>query len=182
MMVLNQWRQNVWHVIVLVAVLWTAYGTAQTELATSVYTQLSEDACETVEVADKPPRATQRCPGIHGYQIRVFDEDGRMSITVIDPQGEPHPLNFWHVITPQFSHLGSVAEWRVGEKAGERVPHALIVRVYVDSAHDPSPSYLAVAKLTSSEICVTDRVPAGLDANLKARRAADEALEQECIE
>jgi hypothetical protein len=62
-------------------------------------------------------------------------------------------------------------------------PIALIVRV--NASEDPVDSsritsYLAVAKITPTEICVTDRIDPAADGNEAARRAADAAASRPC--
>jgi hypothetical protein len=42
-------------------------------------------------------------------------------------------------------------------------------------------SYLAVAKITATEICVTERISPGPKANEYARRAADAATSKPCL-
>ena len=64
------------------------------------------------------------------------------------------------------------------------VPVALIIRY--NANEDPeSPnkqtSYLAVTKITDSEICVTDKISPGANANEDARRAADAAVNKPCL-
>jgi hypothetical protein len=64
------------------------------------------------------------------------------------------------------------------------VPVALILRY--NASEDPeSPnkliSYLAVAKITTTEICVTDKILPGPKANEDARRAADAAPAKPCL-
>jgi hypothetical protein len=42
-------------------------------------------------------------------------------------------------------------------------------------------SYLAVAKITPAEICVTDKIQPGAKANEAARVAADAAVDKPCL-
>ena len=42
-------------------------------------------------------------------------------------------------------------------------------------------SYLAVTKITPTEICVTDKILSGANANEDARRAADTAATKPCL-
>jgi hypothetical protein len=114
----------------------------------------------------------------------VLDDDSRQSITVIDPKGKQHELNFWHVITGGFSSLGTKAEWRMAVKNGKRTPFALIVRI--NANEDPENpnrvrSYLSVSKLTAESICVTHKIIGGEDANEAARKAADESSNARCL-
>jgi hypothetical protein len=42
-------------------------------------------------------------------------------------------------------------------------------------------SYLAVAKITATEVCVTEKIAPGPRANEDARRAADAASNKPCL-
>ena len=148
--------------------------------AESVYTDLAPGRCKTIETHEESDGSVQRCAGVAGYELLVADDDLRQSVTVVSPGGKVHPLNYWQVITPAFSSLGEKAEWRV-ERKGRRVrPYALIVRVYASEnpeRPDEKTSYLAVAKLTGAEVCVTDKVKT----NEEARRAADASAGKPCL-
>ena len=88
------------------------------------------------------------------------------------------------VIAPGASSLGTKAEWRFISQDGKVTPVALIVRVYTQDTDSRSPrrtSYLAVAKLTPTEICVTDRIPAAATANEEARRASVVSATRACL-
>jgi hypothetical protein len=150
----------------------------------SVYTLLTSHACRTVKTGGELGGSTQRCPGVAGYSLLVEDSDERMSVTVVAPGGKQYPLEYWRVVTTAFSSVGDRAEWRV-ERQGRRVaPFALIVRV---DAHDNPDkvekftSYLAVAKITPQQICVTDKIMPGPNANEEARRAATVARSKPCL-
>ncbi|HEU4886022.1 MAG TPA: hypothetical protein VFT45_27540 [Longimicrobium sp.] len=145
----------------------------------SVYTSLEKD-CRLIEVDEESESSAQRCPGTAGYELKVMEGDLRMSIDIITPDGQPHELNYWSVITSGFSSLGPRAEWRM---RGGR-PIALIVRV--NASENPEnasqlTSYLAVAKITPREICVTDRIAPAPNANEAARAAADSSAGRTCI-
>jgi hypothetical protein len=67
---------------------------------------------------------------------------------------------------------------------GKLVPVALILRYNAsEDAETPNKlmSYLAVAKITPTEICVTERISPGPKANEDARRAADAASTKPCL-
>lgn len=159
-------------------------ATAAADGIDSVYTDIAGAACAIIAVDEEAGAMTQRCPGIAGYALLVEDDDARMSITVVAPNGEQHPLDFWQVVTTAFSTLGEKAEWRVKRQNGEVVPIALIVRVNANEGGDPdvTTSYLAVAKITPQAACVTDRIAPAADMNLQARLAADAATEKPCLE
>lgn len=145
----------------------------------SVYTSLAEADCRLVERNAETGDTTSRCPGTAGYALLVHDWDARMTVDVVAPGGRTHRLSYSGVITSAFSNLGPRAEWRM---RGGR-PIALIVRV--NAFEDPempnrATSYLAVARLTSGEVCVTDRIPPSATANEAARRAADGSASRPC--
>lgn len=146
----------------------------------SEYTSLAEEQCRVLTVHEETGGSVSRCPGLAGYALNVSDDDARMSVDVIGPDGAEHPLNYWSVITHSFSSLGPRAEWRMRGKA----PIALIVRV--NASEDPenpnrTTSYLAVAKITAGEICVTDRIAPVAEANTLARQAADASAGRPCL-
>lgn len=150
----------------------------------SVYSDLSESKCKTLEVDKETGSSTQRCLGIAGYKLLVLDDDARQSITVVTPDGKNHPLDFWQVITGAFSSVGNKAEWRVTRSRGKVSPVALIVRVNAsEDVEHPNrlTSYLAVVKVTPEEICVTHKIPPGAKANETARRAADSSGTAACL-
>jgi hypothetical protein len=156
-----------------------AFATADTGAISSVYTSLADDDCRVIEIDEESEGSVSRCPGAAGHELKVLEGDLRQSINVITPDGKEHELNYWSVITGGFSSLGPRAEWRM---RGGR-PIALIVRV--NASEDPEDStrqtsYLAVAKITANEICVTDRIAPAPDANEAARRAADASAGRPC--
>ncbi len=164
------------------------FGSAQInfgqEQLTSVYSNLASKSCRTISVDKETGGTTQVCSGIGGYKLQVHDDDARQSITVIAPNGTKHDLDFWQVVTHAFSSLGSKAEWRAMRRKGKVTPVALIVRV--NANEDPGnpnrvTSYLAVTKLTPKKICVTHKIPPGVNANADARRAADSSGAAECL-
>jgi hypothetical protein len=64
------------------------------------------------------------------------------------------------------------------------VPVALIIRYNAnDDPESPNKqsSYLAVTKITTTEICVTDKIMPGAKANEDARSAADTAANKPCL-
>ena len=158
-------------------------GNAASEEPASLYTDLAEDRCQTLESQeDEGASSRRRCPGVAGYHLLVLDDDNRMSITVEDPAGKEHPLELWTLVSSAFSSLGPRAEWRMTRRSGTEVPMALIVRF---NATDPETSKaissLAVAKIAEGEICLVEIIPPSPDANQKAREAADAAGERPCL-
>jgi hypothetical protein len=158
---------------------------AKAQSPESVYTNLSSKNCKTIKVDKESESSVQSCAGIAGYKLLVEEGDLRQSITVITPNGKKHPLNYWQVITGGFSSLGEKAEWRVVKNKGKIVPVALIVRVNASENPEDAKkitSYLAVAKITTQKICVTDKILPGATQNEEARRAADSSANKSCLE
>lgn len=157
-----------------------AFADGDTGAINSVYTSLAEKDCRVMEVDEEAGGSISRCPGVAGYALLVSDGDARMSVGVVTPDGKTHELHYWTVITHAFSSLGPRAEWRM---RGER-PIALIVRVkaFEDPDNpDRTTDYLAVAKITPAETCVTDRIGPVPDANTAARAAADRSAGRTCV-
>jgi hypothetical protein len=152
----------------------------------SVYTELGGATCRT-EIDKKDPNETPYlgCPGVSGYTLIVRRVDaGRQSIEVVDSAQRVHPLDYHEFVTRHMLTLGAKAEWRVATKDGRRIPIALIVQVRAREVDNNlakvTRTYLAVAKITPNEACVTDRVLQGPQAIVHVRRAADSAQERQC--
>jgi hypothetical protein len=167
-------------VLTVVSALALTAAAASPAAITSVYTSLSN--CKTVNVIRDS--SVQACAGYGGYNLQLEYGDARESITVIDAKRKKHPLDLWTVISSGFSSVGKKAEWRIARRNGKSVPIALIVRL--DASDNPEDStkvtsYLAVAKITPSKICVTDKIMPSATANEEARRAADVAADKPCL-
>ena len=144
----------------------------------SSYTSIEPKRCRTIKSAKSDYEG--RCRGVAGYTLLVSEGDLRQNVTVVTPQGTKHSLDLWDVISGGFSSVGSKAEWRMAKQT----PVALIVRY--NASEDPAQpekltSYLAVAKITATEVCVTDKISPGPTANEDARRAADSATTKPCL-
>lgn len=168
----------------LIAILSCA-ATAVAQSNKSVYTPLGDNDCRKIKSAEAGDEGYEgRCPGTAGYSLLLSEGDLRQNITIITPKGTQHSLDLWSVISGGFSSVGPKAEWRLASQKGKPVPVALIIRY--NASEDPeSPnkltSYLAVAKITPTEICVTDKISPGPKANEDARRAADAASTKPCL-
>ena len=150
----------------------------------SVYSDLDVKKCKTIEVDKETGDTESQCSGLASYRLVVTDNDLRQSVTVVDPQGKQYHLNYYSTISAGFSVLGPKAEWRVEKREGKILPKALIVRVNAsENSEDPNKktSYLAVAKITPGEICVTDKIPPSPTMNVAARLAADSAVNRPCL-
>ena len=165
-------------------VIWFCFACAITAVAQtnrSVYTPLGDKQCRTIkshEAGDDGFEA--RCRGTAGYTLLLSEGDLRQNITVITPKGTKHSLDLWSVVSGGFSSLGPKAEWRMMKS----VPVALILRY--NASEDPDKpdkrtSYLAVTKITPTEICVTEKILPGPTANEDARRAADASSTKSCL-
>jgi hypothetical protein len=151
----------------------------------SVYTPLGDKDCRKIKSAEAGDDGYEgRCRGTAGYSLLLSEGDLRQNITIITPKGAQHSLDLWSVVSGGFSSVGPKAEWRLTSQNGKLVPVALIIR-YNASENPESPnkitSYLAVAKITPSEICVTEKISPGPKANEDARRAADAASTKPCL-
>jgi hypothetical protein len=145
---------------------------------------LSGNECSLVSTDEETGSTTHKCPGVGDYSLLVHDDDSRMSITVVSPDGTKSGLDLWSVVTTAFSTLGEKAEWRTAKQNGKIVPISLIVRVNASIQEDPDrpqkKSYLAIAKLGGKRSCVVDVIDDSPTANEAARKAADEAENKEC--
>jgi hypothetical protein len=151
----------------------------------SVYTSLTVNSCRTIKTETTGAGDYEgRCRGVAGYSLTLLEGDLRQNIIVNTPKGAKHSLELWDVISGGFSHVGPKAEWRMSRQNGKLRPAALIIR-YNASENPDNPnkhtSYLAVAKITATEICVTDKISPGANANIDARRAADSAATKPCL-
>ena len=102
----------------------------------SVYTPLSPQNCITIK--EWETGAEQECAGIAGFRVHLVDDDDRQSLTLIKGD-KTYPLEFWRTVSPDFSELGKLIEWRVDADVDnhELYPVALIVRLKI-SGEQPS--------------------------------------------
>ena len=170
--------------VCLIAILSCA-ATTVAQSNRSVYTPLGDKDCRKVKSAEAGDDGYEgRCRGTAGYSLLLSEGDLRQNITVITPQGKQHSLDLWSVVSGGFSSVGPKAEWRMALQNRKLVPVALILRYNANEDPESSTkvtSYLAVAKITSTEVCVTDKISPGPNANEDARRAADAASTKPCL-
>jgi hypothetical protein len=164
------------------AVMLACATTSPAQANRSVYTPLGEKQCRAIKSAEAGDEGYEaRCRGTAGYTLILSEGDLRQNITVITPKGKQHSLGLWTVISGGFSSLGPSAEWRIDKASA---PVALILR-YNASENPDQPekltSYLAVTKITPTEICVTDKISPSATANEDARRAADASSTKPCL-
>jgi hypothetical protein len=145
---------------------------------TSVYTNLDDKSCKTLESdASGAGSYRGRCPGIGGYKLDLLEGDLRQTINVIAPSKKTFELNFWSFYS-SFSAIGQKAEWRMKGKT----PVGLIFRYNVSNPEDSAKttSYLMVAKVTKNEVCITDVVNPSKTQNAEAQKLADAAAGKPC--
>jgi hypothetical protein len=169
----------------ITAFLITISALAQAQANDSVYTNMTTKACRTVKSTSAEGGSyVGICSGVAGYKLQLEEGDLRQNIQVITPAGQKHSLELWNVVGSSFSSLGDKAEWRIKRAGAKVTPVALIVRYNVADPENStkSTSWLAVAKITSAKICVTDKIAPKADANVAARAAADIAATKPCLE
>jgi len=169
----------------IAALLVTINALAHAQANDSVYTKLSTKACRTVKSTSAEGGSyVGMCPGVAGYKLQMEEGDLRQNIQVITPAGQKHSLELWSVVGSSFSSLGEKAEWRIKRTGAKGNPIALIVRYNVADPENStkSTSWLAIAKITSAKICVTDKIAPKATANVEARAAADSAGKKQCLQ
>jgi hypothetical protein len=87
-------RPSILNAAIFVLLFATAESVKAQAKVKSVYSDLSESKCRTIEVDKETGITTQRCPRIAGYKLLVLDDDARQSITVLTPDGKHHPIGF----------------------------------------------------------------------------------------
>ena len=171
--------------VVLLAVVLLVSGSISAAQNSSVYTALDNKHCRTVKAPDADEDdLLGRCRGVAGYKLLLSEGDLRQNLIVVTPQNKEYSLELWDVISGGFSTVGPRVEWRMARQNGKPSPVALIIRYNAnEDAEHPNKlmSYLAVAKITANEICVTDKILPGTRANDDARRAADSAASKPCL-
>ncbi|MBW7984926.1 hypothetical protein [Enterobacillus tribolii] len=150
--------------------------------ANRFYTPLSGATCQQRVLEEVTGSTADRCPGVANYQLDILYDDNRMSLDIITPDQNTHPLNLWDILPSGSSSLASNAEWRM--KDGK--PFALIVRVdTTDQSNINNPvrsSHLMISKITQSQICVVDKINAAQEkATEEANQVADNAANKPCL-
>ncbi|HKQ52903.1 MAG TPA: hypothetical protein VJT74_11075 [Pyrinomonadaceae bacterium] len=175
------------HSLILILTLLASGVVASAQGNQSVYTNLNGKGCKTIEEDEEAAGyMSQQCPGVAGYKLIVDSQDLRQGVTVVTPDGAKHELNLGYIGGGAFSFLGDKAEWRVKRVKGRLVPIALIMRFSVAQMQDDGNSkdipHLTVTKITPTKICLLEPQPAGRNANLDARRIADNSADKPCYE
>ena len=145
----------------------------------SVYTDLSEKQCKTLELSENEGALYKgECRGVGGYKLHLLEGDLRQTVNVIAAGGNEHELRLWEIFGG-FSYLGPRAEWRIKGKT----PVSLIVRFNVSQDPEDSTkttSYLIVSKITKTKACVTDVIRPSRTQNANARKLADRSAAKQC--
>ena len=162
-----------------------ANGMVVSQTNQSLYSSVAPKSCRTIkQTSDEGGSYEGRCRGVAGYNLIVEEGDLRTNIKVVAPGGNATSLDLWSVVSSAFSSLGPRVEWRMTKRGAKSVPVALIIRYNASEnvdKPDKTTSYLAVAKITASETCVTEKILPGPNANADARRAADAAATKGCL-
>ncbi len=158
-------------------------ATQEQPVLSSVSSSIHVKDCIT-KLADERLGYRGDCTGVGGYKLVRLEGDLRASVNIVSPDGKQHELNYWSVITGGFSDLEDSAEWRVQKQGDVITPKALIVQV--NASENPAnsseiTSYLAIAKITANEVCVTDKIKDGPKAVAQARAAADASGNKSCL-
>ncbi len=159
---------------------------SQTKKSESVYTDLAEKTCKTIESKEKGDLWYRgECVGIADYKLEVLDEDARMTLNVISPNGKKSELELWTNVSSAFSSLGEKAEWRVIREGKSIKPMALIVRFEISEPDHPTKpgnkSNLVVIKIAADSACLTDVIKPSKNQNITARKLADKASKKPCL-
>lgn len=125
------------------------------------------------------------CPPVDDIQVVMHDEDLRQSLTLYH-EGREYPLDFWSTVTPYFSLLGQVIEWRYRKGRPDKII-GMIVRLNVSENEDDAEmltSYLVVSKIWNGQICVVGKISPQLDGqqNQRARKMVERSADMPCIE
>ncbi len=156
--------------------------------ADSRYTSLGEKDCKELKPGPDDDGIIYKgeCPGVAGYKVTNLATDHTQGLTITDPAGKAHKIDFRGQLgTVADVFLGDKIEWRMSGKDKTAKPTALIVRVNVQKEpgnYDKHDSNLAVVKIASGTICITDLVkPSEKDQNVKARELADSSGGRPCL-
>ncbi|MGE0005197.1 MAG: hypothetical protein AB7S92_06360 [Parvibaculaceae bacterium] len=139
---------------------------------TSLYSDLDLKTCEKLALfEDEGEGAEWSCPGIAGYDVRVWEGDLRSYVGF----GREAPAQCASMQTfGAFNSLGPRVEWRL--RNGK--PFATILRWFTEAAGEGRPvkqNWLVVTKLDGRDACHIAYVDTRYaDANAVARQRADE--------
>ncbi len=157
----------------------------------STYTSIKPDDCTfsrhvgNIEIG-YIAGSEQRCPSFRKIGVTTHEEDLRQSIT-LHMKGVDYSLDFWTHVTPHFSILGNLIEWR-HEKGKPDQLAGMIVRLNASEHDGPDnpekiTSYLVVNKVTPQAVCVVGKIAPQVreNQNVKARAMAEQAARLPCL-
>ncbi|MGU3416652.1 hypothetical protein ACLBW0_23960 [Enterobacteriaceae bacterium C34A] len=148
----------------------------------SVVTSIRDELCLKTD-EDKYTGATvHQCKGIAGYHLSVLYDDNRMSLDVISPDNVKYSLELWSKVTTSFSVLANNIEWRVLDGKDSQKPIALILKMLTASAGINNKSWWVIAKISKSDICITDILDGSNTDIITVRKLADSSLSKSCLE
>lgn len=153
----------------------------------SVYSDLSEKACKTLDVDTESGYSKQHCNGVLGYGLLVEEQDGRTSVTVVTPDNREFVVNVGDRVEGGFTTLGPRAEWRTSVVNGHKSVIALVYRVNeqdasnVDVNHPRTTSRLVVVRVNATSVCAIAVIEPGATQNDLARAAAEGMTQAGCI-
>lgn len=148
--------------------------------ADSAYSGLDEASCVLLQENAEMAWSLSECPAYAGYRVLLEDSDGRQSLSLVDPHGKPHDLDFANSVTEAFNTLGAKLEWRYERGPHGMSPYALIVRVNIMGDDDRPLSFLAVIRVGGEQTCVIERIEPQAEQNIKARAVADDRQRVSC--
>jgi hypothetical protein len=171
--------------MMLITTLAGCFANPQASGFKSVFTSI-KDCQSHIDSNDPNSTSYKLCPGVAGYQLILRKMGaGRKSIEVINAAQQSFPLNYQDLVTKGMFHLGQQAEWRVVESSNEATPVALVVEVHahenLDEPDQVTTTYLAVAKISATEICVIDVVDQQDLSRQQLQQLADDAQQRACL-
>ncbi|MCG7914841.1 hypothetical protein [Candidatus Thiodiazotropha endoloripes] len=171
--------------ITLAVILSGCFATYQDSGNKSVFTSLNN--CQSfTDQTDPNSTPYKLCPGTAGYQLILRKvAAGRKSIEILSDSQQSFPLNYQAVVTRQMFHLGEQAEWRIAHSSTGTQPVALIAEIHAhenpDEPDQVTTIYLAVAKVSATESCVTDVIEQQGFSRAQLQQLADKAQQRACI-
>ena len=159
-------------------------ASASTTKPLSHYTNIH--ACKIMQEDKETGGFSKFCPGILGFNLKIFSDDDRMSINVVSPDKKDHPRDYWDVVTNSFSNITGRAEWRVIKKDGKQIPISLIIKLNTTDQQDVEKPkkvpVFVITKIQEDKICVTDVIKVTHQSTIKeARKLADKSTEKPCL-
>ncbi len=146
----------------------------------SSYTSIKADDCRMLESHELG--GMHSCPAFMGIKVKVFEDDLRQTIDFVR-KGKEYPLELGRTISPAFSSLGSKIEWRY-LKGKKKELKGIIVRFNVSEDAENAAketSYLVVAKVNPTTICVVAKVAPQKKQNQKARDILEASGNMPCL-